>query len=223
MRCCASSNAASRCAAHNGHAQRAAVALAWVAGHLADFRRRGGGFAWCLGAYPARHGADSYAPRWVAWPVRAYSDIVRGLPHRNPHFLCHHYAMLALKVNVSGWWAAASARSRPSETAHVSEVTRGAAMQSIPTRPEAGRDRPAYFRCSACSRGHLPPGSAPFPAAMDQHGCRYGEGQRAGLAGRHRRPDARRAPGHWPQRSSRCPSMCWGRRSILSSTTRSPS
>lgn len=24
--------------------------------------------------------ALTYAPRWLAWPVRAYSDIARGLP-----------------------------------------------------------------------------------------------------------------------------------------------
>jgi polar amino acid transport system permease protein len=52
--------------------------------------------------------ALTYAPRWVAWPVRAYSDIARGLPLITLIFFVY-YAMPALKVNVSGWWAAVSA------------------------------------------------------------------------------------------------------------------
>ena len=47
--------------------------------------------------------ALTYAPRWVAWPVRAYSDIARGLPLITLIFFVY-YAMPALKVNVSGWW-----------------------------------------------------------------------------------------------------------------------
>jgi polar amino acid transport system permease protein len=61
--------------------------------------------------------------------VRAYSDIARGLPLITLIFFVY-YAMPALKVNVSGWWAAVSALAA-FETAHVAEVTRSSRCRSM--------------------------------------------------------------------------------------------
>jgi polar amino acid transport system permease protein len=106
--------------------------------------------------------ALSYAPRWAAWPVRAYSDIARGLPLITLIFFVY-YAMPALKVNVSGWWAAVSALAA-FETAHVSEVTRGALQSIHPGQTEAGRaigltfeQRMLYVIFPQALRRFLPP------------------------------------------------------------------
>ena len=106
--------------------------------------------------------ALTYAPRWVAWPVRAYSDIARGLPLITLIFFVY-YAMPALKVNVSGWWAAVSALAA-FETAHVAEVTRGALQSIHPGQTEAGRaigltfgQRMLYVIFPQALRRFLPP------------------------------------------------------------------
>jgi polar amino acid transport system permease protein len=100
--------------------------------------------------------ALTYAPRWVAWPVRAYSDIARGLPLITLIFFVY-YAMPALHVNVSGWWAAF-------ETADVSEVTRGALQSIHPGQTDAGRaiglnfeQRMLYVIFPQALRRFLPP------------------------------------------------------------------
>ena len=52
----------------------------------------------------------SFGPWWIAWPVRAYSDIVRGLPLLVLIFSV--YYMLPLTGwNVTSFWAAVSALS----------------------------------------------------------------------------------------------------------------
>src|SRR6202042_1417795 len=106
--------------------------------------------------------ALTYAPRWVAWPVRAYSDIARGLPLITLIFFVY-YAMPALKVNVSGWWAAVAALAA-FETAHVAEVTRGALQSIHPGQTEAGRaigltfaQRMVYVIFPQALRRFLPP------------------------------------------------------------------
>jgi polar amino acid transport system permease protein len=74
-----------------------------------------------------------------------------------------YYAMPALKVNVSGWWAAVSALAA-FETAHVSEVTRGALQSIHPGQTEAGRaigltfvQRMLYVIFPQALRRFLPP------------------------------------------------------------------
>jgi polar amino acid transport system permease protein len=106
--------------------------------------------------------ALTYAPRWMAWPVRAYSDIARGLPLITLIFFVY-YAMPALKVNVSGWWAAVAALAA-FETAHVAEVTRGALQSIHPGQTEAGRaigltfeQRMVYVIFPQALRRFLPP------------------------------------------------------------------
>lgn len=81
--------------------------------------------------------ALTYAPWWLAWPVRAYSDIARGLPLITLIFFVY-YALPALGLNISGWWAAISALAA-FETAHVSEVARGALQSIHPGQTDAGR------------------------------------------------------------------------------------
>jgi polar amino acid transport system permease protein len=78
----------------------------------------------------------SFGPRWTAWPVRIYSDVIRGLPLLVLIFSI--YYMLPLTGwNVSNFWAAVTALAA-FQTAHVIEVTRGA-VQSIPSgQHEAG-------------------------------------------------------------------------------------
>ena len=106
--------------------------------------------------------ALTYAPWWAAWPVRAYSDIARGLPLITLIFFVY-YAMPALKVNVSGWWAAVSALAA-FETAHVAEVTRGALQSIHPGQTDAGRaiglnfeQRMLYVIFPQALRRFLPP------------------------------------------------------------------
>ena len=79
----------------------------------------------------------SFGPRWTAWPIRIYSDVIRGLPLLVLIFSI--YYMLPLTGwNVSNFWAAVSALAA-FQTAHVVEVTRGA-VQSIPSgQHEAGK------------------------------------------------------------------------------------
>ena len=79
----------------------------------------------------------SFGPRWTAWPIRIYSDVIRGLPLLVLIFSI--YYMLPLTGwNVSNFWAAVSALAA-FQTAHVIEVTRGA-VQSIPSgQHEAGK------------------------------------------------------------------------------------
>jgi polar amino acid transport system permease protein len=106
--------------------------------------------------------ALTYGRWWVVWPVRVYSDIARGLPLITLIFFVY-YAMPALHVNVSGWWAAVSALTA-FETAHVSEVTRGALQSIHPGQTDAGRaigltfeQRMLYVIFPQALRRFLPP------------------------------------------------------------------
>jgi polar amino acid transport system permease protein len=104
----------------------------------------------------------SFGSRWVAWPLRIYSDVVRGLPLLVLIFSV--YYMLPLTGwNVTNFWAAVSALAI-FQTAHVAEVTRGA-LQSIPTgQHEAGKSigltfgqRMLYVIFPQALRRFLPP------------------------------------------------------------------
>jgi len=70
----------------------------------------------------------TYGPRIVAWPIRVYSDIVRGTPLLVLIFFVY-YGLPALGVKIGNFWAALAALAA-FETAHVAETARGA-LQSI--------------------------------------------------------------------------------------------
>ena len=104
----------------------------------------------------------SFGPRWTAWPIRIYSDVIRGLPLLVLIFSI--YYMLPLTGwNVSNFWAAVTALAA-FQTAHVIEVTRGA-VQSIPSgQHEAGKSigltfaqRMLYVVFPQALRRFLPP------------------------------------------------------------------
>ena len=104
----------------------------------------------------------SFGPRWTAWPIRIYSDVIRGLPLLVLIFSI--YYMLPLTGwNVSNFWAAVTALAA-FQTAHVIEVTRGA-VQSIPSgQHEAGKSigltfaqRMLYVVFAQALRRFLPP------------------------------------------------------------------
>jgi polar amino acid transport system permease protein len=104
----------------------------------------------------------SFGPRWIAWPIRVYSDVVRGLPLLVLIFSV--YYMLPLTgLSITSFWAAVGALAS-FQTAHVLEVTRGA-VQSIPLgQHEAGKSigltfgqRMIYVVLPQALRRFLPP------------------------------------------------------------------
>ena len=104
----------------------------------------------------------SFGPRWVAWPIRIFSDLVRGLP---PLVLIFSvYYMLPLTgLQVASFWAAVSALVA-FQTAHVAEVTRGAVQSIARGQHEAGRaiglrfgQRMIYVVLPQALRRFLPP------------------------------------------------------------------
>jgi len=104
----------------------------------------------------------SFGPRWTAWPVRIYSDVIRGLPLLVLIFSI--YYMLPLTGwNVSNFWAAVTALAA-FQTAHVIEVTRGAVQSIPPGQHEAGKSigltfaqRMIYVVFPQALRRFLPP------------------------------------------------------------------
>jgi polar amino acid transport system permease protein len=104
----------------------------------------------------------SFGPRWIGWPIRAYSDVVRGLPLLVLIFTV--YYMLPLTGwNVTSFWAAVSALAA-FQTAHVLEVTRGAVQSIPPGQHEAGKSigltfgqRMVYVVFPQALRRFLPP------------------------------------------------------------------
>ncbi len=104
----------------------------------------------------------SFGPWWIAWPVRAYSDVVRGLPLLVLIFSV--YYMLPLTGwNVTSFWAAVSALAA-FQTAHVLEVTRGAVQSINPGQHEAAKSiglnfhqRMIYVVFPQALRRFLPP------------------------------------------------------------------
>ena len=70
-----------------------------------------------------------YGPWWLYWPIRFYSDILRGIPLLVLIFFMY-YGLPLFKVNLTSLAAVVLALSA-FESAHVIEVIRGA-IQSIP-------------------------------------------------------------------------------------------
>jgi polar amino acid transport system permease protein len=103
----------------------------------------------------------SYGPRWIAWPIRLLSDFVRGLP-----LLVLIFSIVYLPPQ--GWqisnFASAIAALAVFESAHVSEVARGAIQSIHPGQNEAGKaigltfsQRMLYVILPQALRRFLPP------------------------------------------------------------------
>ena len=104
----------------------------------------------------------SFGPRWVAWPIRIYSDLIRGLPLLVLIF-CVYYMLPLTGLNVTSFWAAVAALAA-FQSAHVAEVTRGAVQSIAPGQHEAGKSigltfsqRMVYVVFPQALRRFLPP------------------------------------------------------------------
>jgi polar amino acid transport system permease protein len=104
----------------------------------------------------------TYAPRVVAWPIRLYSDVLRGLPLIVLIFFIY-YALPAVGIKMPSLWAALLALAA-FQTAHVAEVARGALQSIHPGQGEAGKaigltfgQRMIYVVFPQALRRFLPP------------------------------------------------------------------
>jgi len=103
-----------------------------------------------------------YGPWWLYWPVRLYSDILRGIPLLVLIFFMY-YGLPLFQVNLTNVAAVVLALSA-FKSAHVIEVVRGA-IQSIPRgQAEAAKaiglrfgQRLAYVIAPQAIRRFLPP------------------------------------------------------------------
>ena len=106
--------------------------------------------------------ALAFGPRWLYWPIRIYSDIIRGIPILVLIFFVY-YGLPVLRINLSNFWAAVFALA-VFKTAQVIEIVRGA-MQSIPRgQMDAGKaigltfaQRLLYVIAPQALRRFLPP------------------------------------------------------------------
>lgn len=104
----------------------------------------------------------TYAPRIIAWPIRLYSDVVRGLPLLVLIFAIY-YGLPALGLKFASFWAALTALAA-FETAHVAEVARGALQSIHRGQTDAGKaigltfsQRMLYVIFPQAARRFLPP------------------------------------------------------------------
>ena len=104
----------------------------------------------------------TYGPRIVAWPIRVYSDVVRGTPLLVLIFFVY-YGLPALGVKIANFWAALAALAA-FETAHVAETARGALQSIHPGQTEAAKaigltfeQRMIYVIFPQALRRFLPP------------------------------------------------------------------
>jgi polar amino acid transport system permease protein len=104
----------------------------------------------------------SYGPRMIAWPIRLFSDFVRGLPLLVLIFSIF-YMLPLTGWKVDNFWSAVTAL-LVFETAHVSEVARGAFQSIPPGQIEAGKSigltfgqRMLYVVFPQALRRFLPP------------------------------------------------------------------
>ena len=104
----------------------------------------------------------SFGPRWVALPIRIYSDLIRGLPLLVLIFSVYYMLPLTgLKVNS---FEAAVFALAAFQAAHVTEVTRGAVQSIAIGQHEAGKSiglrfgqRMRYVILPQAMRRFLPP------------------------------------------------------------------
>ena len=104
----------------------------------------------------------SYGPRPIAWPIRLFSDFVRGLPLLVLIFAIF-YMLPLTGWKINNFWSAMTALI-VFETAHVSEVARGAFQSIHPGQLEAGKSigltfgqRMLYVVFPQALRRFLPP------------------------------------------------------------------
>jgi polar amino acid transport system permease protein len=103
-----------------------------------------------------------YAPRWLAWPIRLYCDVIRGIPVLVLIFFVY-YGLPSLGIE-TGSFAAGVVALAAFQTAHVAEVARGA-IQAIPVgQTEAAKalglkfeQRFAYVILPLAARRFFPP------------------------------------------------------------------
>lgn len=72
----------------------------------------------------------TFGPRWLYWPIRLYSDFIRGVPVLVLIFFVY-YGLPALGLNLDNFTAAVAALTA-FKTSHVIEIVRGS-IQSIHT------------------------------------------------------------------------------------------
>jgi polar amino acid transport system permease protein len=104
----------------------------------------------------------TYGPRFVAWPIRLYSDVLRGVPLIVLIFAVY-YGLPAIGMKIGSLSAALFALCA-FESAHVAEVARGALQSIHPGQAEAGkaigltfRQRMLYVIFPQAPRRFLPP------------------------------------------------------------------
>ncbi len=104
----------------------------------------------------------TYGPIWMRLPIRAYSDVLRGIPLLVLIFFVY-YALPLTGWNLGSLWAAITALAL-FETAHVLEVARGALQSIHPGQNEAGKSigltfeqRMLYVVFPQALRRFLPP------------------------------------------------------------------
>ena len=104
----------------------------------------------------------TYGPIWMRLPIRAYSDVLRGIPVLVLIFFVY-YALPLTGWNLGSLWAAITALAL-FETAHVVEVARGALQSIHPGQNEAGKSigltfeqRMLYVVFPQALRRFLPP------------------------------------------------------------------
>jgi polar amino acid transport system permease protein len=70
----------------------------------------------------------TYGPRWLYWPIRLYSDLIRGIPILVLIFFVY-YGLPVFGLNLDNFWAAVAALAA-FKISHVIEIVRGS-IQSI--------------------------------------------------------------------------------------------
>jgi len=103
-----------------------------------------------------------YGPRWIAWPVRAYSDFIRGIPILVLIFFVY-YGLPPLGLNLDNFWAAVAALTA-FKVAHVIEIARGSIQSIHFGQTDAGKaigltfwQRMFYVIFPQATRRFLPP------------------------------------------------------------------
>ena len=104
----------------------------------------------------------AYGPAFLSWPIRAYVDIIRGIPVLVLIFSVY-YGFPALGLNIGNFAAGVTALAGFS-AAHVTEITRGAIQSIHHGQMEAGKaigltfgQRLAYVILPQALRRFLPP------------------------------------------------------------------
>jgi polar amino acid transport system permease protein len=104
----------------------------------------------------------TYGPRWVAWPVRIYSDFIRGIPILVLIFFVY-YGLPPLGLNLDNFWAAVAALTA-FKVAHVIEIARGSIQSIHFGQTDAGKaiglsfwQRMLYVIFPQATRRFLPP------------------------------------------------------------------